>query len=257
MTTILIDAGNSRLKWALLTAGERSPQQALAYGGHSPQAGALQHLQALLAHYPAVTRVVLVHVLGEAFAHEAQACCDLAGRDLLLVKSGDAYGVRVAYPNPAHLGADRFVGLLAARRLVPGQAALVIDAGTAVTVDGLYADGTHLGGLILPGLQLLGDVLISRTQAKHMDAALFDNPVVFANNTPQAMGSGCLFALVGALEGICQRMQQQMQEPAGIILCGGDAALLHAHVRFNALLHPDALMDGLHYLAEQAACTPC
>ncbi|MEZ5448460.1 MAG: type III pantothenate kinase [Thiolinea sp.] len=77
-----------------------------------------------------------------------------------------------------------------------------MDAGTAVTVDAVQANGTHLGGLILPGLQLLGDALVRRTQASHMSAALLDDPQIFTNNTLQGMGSGCLFALVGALEGI-------------------------------------------------------
>ncbi|MEZ5480480.1 MAG: type III pantothenate kinase [Thiolinea sp.] len=252
MSSLLIDAGNSRLKWALLEAGVRPPQQALAYAGLAPVVAALQHLRSLLQAHPQVRRVVLVHVLGEDFTQDVQALCEAGDCELVLARSVTSlHGLQIAYPNPAHLGADRFVGLLAARQLAPGQAAILMDAGTAVTVDAVQADGTHLGGLILPGLQLLGDALVRRTQASHMSAALLDDPQIFTNNTLQGMGSGCLFALVGALEGICERMQERLPE-AQVILCGGDAELLHAHVRFPHRLVADALMDGLHYLAEHA-----
>lgn len=257
MTTLLIDAGNSRLKWSSLSQGQRSPQQALAYGSHAPQVGALEHLQMLLTEQ-AVEQVVLVHVLGATFAEAVEALCTQLAVPLTLVQSrAGAYGVEVVYPNPAHFGADRFVGLLAARKRLGQQAAIIIDAGTAVTIDALQADGQHLGGVILPGLQLLSDALIRRTQAVHMSATPFAQPKVFNDNTLQGMGSGCLFSLVGALEGICSRMQAQMPEPAKILLCGGDTALLSEHLRLAHQACPDALMEGLQYVVEQDACKPC
>ena len=256
MTTLLIDAGNSRLKWASLDVGQRSPQQALAYGNHSPPAGALQHLQTLLSQQT-VEHIILVHVLGSAFTEALTAFCAQVAVRLSLVQSdAGTYGIEVAYPNPAHFGADRFVGLLAARKLLGAQAVIMIDCGTAVTIDALQADGKHLGGLILPGLQLLSDSLIRRTQAAHMSATPFDDPQVFNDNTLQAMGSGCLFSLVGALEGICARMQAQMSESAQVLLCGGDTELLSKHLRLEHQAYPDALMDGLQYVAEQEACKP-
>lgn len=254
---LLIDAGNSRLKWASLSQGQRSPQQALAYGESAPQAGALQHLQLLLSQQ-AIEHIVLVHVLGHAFTEALESWCAQVAVGLTLVQSrAGAYGIEVAYPNPAQFGADRFVGLLAARKLLGQQAAIIIDSGTAVTIDAIQADGQHLGGLILPGLQLLSDALIRRTQSAHMSATPFDDPHVFNDNTLQAMGSGCLFSLVGALEGICSRMQAQMFEPARILLCGGDTELLSAHLRLEHQACPDALMDGLQYVAEQDVCKRC
>ncbi len=257
MTTLLIDAGNSRLKWASLSQGQRSAQQALAYGEHTPQSGALQHLQTLMAQEVA-EKIVLVHVLGRAFTEALEALCTQLAMPLTIVQSrAGAYGIEVVYPNPAHFGADRFVGLLAARRLLGQQAAIMIDAGTAVTIDAIQADGKHLGGVILPGLQLLSDALIRRTQAAHMSATPFDHPKVFNDNTLQGMGSGCLFSLVGALEGICMRMQEQMSEPVQVLLCGGDTTRLSPELRLAHQACPDALMEGLQYVAEQDACKPC
>lgn len=257
MTTLLIDVGNSRLKWARFSQGQRSPQQALAYGEHTPQAGALQHLQTLIAQ-ETVEKIVLVHVLGSAFTAALEALCAQLVVPLILVQSrAGAYGIEVVYPNPEHFGADRFVGLLAARKLLGAQAAIIIDAGTAVTIDAIQADGKHLGGVILPGLKLLSDALIRRTQAVHMSATPFDHPKVFNDNTLQGMGSGCLLSLVGGLEGICTRMQEQMSEPAQVLLCGGDTVLLSPWLRLTHQACPDALMEGLQYVAEQDACKPC
>lgn len=254
MTTLLIDAGNSRLKWAYFSKGQRSPQQALGYGEHKPQDGALQHLQTLIAQ-TTIEKIVLVHVLGNAFTEALATLSAQLALPLTVVQSGlTRYGIELAYPNPAHFGADRWVGLLAARKLFGKQAAIIIDAGTAVTIDALQADGKHLGGVILPGLQLLSDALIRRTQAAHMSATPFDQPKVFNDNTLQGMGGGCLLGLVGALEGIGSRMQAQMAEPAQVLLCGGDAALLSPYLSLAHQAYPDALMVGLQYVAEQDRC---
>ncbi|MEZ5475989.1 MAG: type III pantothenate kinase [Thiolinea sp.] len=211
-----------------------------------------QHLRSLLQAHPQVRRVVLVHVLGEDFTQDVQALCEAGDCELVLARSVTSlHGLQIAYPNPAHLGADRFV---AAGRPAAGSGAGRYPDGCGyggVTVDAVQANGTHLGGLILPGLQLLGDALVRRTRPAvcpppYWTIRRFSLPI-----PSQGMGSGCLFALVGALEGICERMQERLPE-AQVILCGGDAELLHAHVRFPHRLVADALMDGLHYLAEHA-----
>lgn len=248
---LLVDAGNTRLKWAWLAAGQRSEQQAKSYPAGADTIEAAQVIIAELLKEFAVQRLVIVHVLGDLFSAGLQQVCRAHNCELALISSAaNTYGIKLAYPNPAHLGADRLVGLAAARALANYKAAIIIDCGTAVTVDALTADGIHLGGLITPGLSLLSDVLIRRTKAKHMDALLFDNPKIFTDNTAAAMGSGCLFSLVGTIEGICQRMQHQMTEQPLKIICGGDAARVHTLLRGDFMLRPAALMDGLQAIAE-------
>lgn len=248
---LLVDAGNTRLKWAMLRGGQRSGQQALPYTpGMCAGQAALAGMADLLA-TQTIQRVVVVHVLGDDFAADLTRLCQRKNCDLSLVKSAvNTYGIKLAYPDPAHFGADRLVGLAAARSLAAGGAAIMIDCGTAVTVDALLADGTHPGGLITPGLGLLSDALIQRTQAKHMNRSLFDDPQIFTNNTAAAIGSGCLFSLAGTIDGICQRMQQQMTTTPLKIICGGDAARVHPLLRGDFILRPAALMDGLQAIAE-------
>ncbi|MEZ5535175.1 MAG: type III pantothenate kinase [Thiolinea sp.] len=248
--SLLIDAGNTRLKWATLQAGLRSEQQAESYpAGRRADQAALHIIDQLLSDL-AVKRVVLVHVLGDDFSAALQQICQDKACQLTLINSAvSTYGIKLAYPNPAHFGADRLVGLVAARSLAAGRAAIIVDCGTAVTIDGLLADGTHPGGLITPGLGLLSDALIQRTRARHMDSSLFDDPQIFTDNTAAAIGSGCLFSLAAGIEGICQRMQQQMTDKPLKIICGGDAMRIYPLLQDEFVLRPEALMDGLQVIA--------
>jgi type III pantothenate kinase len=250
---LLVDAGNSRLKWSELdAAGSFSAQQALAYGNRPALASFIDLLDA----YPAVGRITLVHVLTQLFADSVQEVCDQRGIHLHSVRSVEqAYGITNGYQNPAALGADRFVGLVAVHRQAGGQASIVIDCGTAITVDAVESDGRHLGGLILPGLQLSADALIARAQGRLSVSR--EQPSIFADSTGRAIGSGCLFGIVGAIEGVCARMQQSMSSPLLQVLIGGDAEYLRPWLQGNYLVQPDLLMYGLSYITEHATCTSC
>ncbi|SEA69228.1 type III pantothenate kinase [Thiothrix caldifontis] len=250
---LLVDAGNSRLKWSELdTAGNLSTQQAWAYGDRP----ALSAFLDLLDAYPQVAHITLVHVLTHLFAESVQVACEQRGIHLHSVCSVScAYGIVNGYQQPSALGADRFVGLVAAHRLAGGEASIVIDCGTAITVDAVGRDGRHLGGLILPGLQLSAEALIARAQGRL--SLSFAQPNIFADSTGRAIGSGCLFGLVGAIEGICSRMQQALPSPAVRVLTGGDAEYLRSWLPGDYLLQPDLLMQGLAYITEQEACTSC
>jgi type III pantothenate kinase len=151
------------------------------------------------------------------------------------------------------LGADRFVGMVAAHHLANQQACLVVDCGTAVTIDAVTAEGQHLGGVILPGLQLSADALIARAQNR-LSLSL-ENPSVFADKTARAIGGGCLFGLIGAIEGICTRMQQAQPQVKWVkILTGGDASFLQTWLGESFQVIPDLLMQGLRFMTEQELC---
>jgi len=253
VTILLVDAGNSRLKWSELDAsGGISAQQALAYA----ERPALAVFLDLLDVYPAVQHITLVHVLTHLFDDSVQEVCAERGIGLHVVRSVEsAYGITSGYQNPVSLGADRFVGLVAGHRLAGRQACIVVDCGTAVTIDAVEQDGQHLGGLILPGLQLSADALIARAQNRL--SLSFDQPTIFADATSRAIGGGCLFGLIGAIEGICKRMQHAMTSMPLRVLTGGDAEHLRPWLPGDCLVQPDLLMRGLHYITEEEACIRC
>ena len=248
MTILLVDAGNSRLKWAELDLQTGlAAQQAQTYDKRQ----AIEVFIQVLDSYSQVRCITLVHVLTPVFAELVQTVCAQRHIPLNLVRSTQhAYGVTVGYKQPHTLGADRFVGLVAARRLAP--VSMVIDCGTAVTIDAIEQDGQHLGGVILPGLQLSAEALIARAQGK-LSVSL-EEPSVFADGTGRAIGGGCLFGLLGAIEGICARMQQGMSTPALRILTGGTAAYLAPFLASDYVVKPDLLMQGLRYITEQQSC---
>lgn len=248
MTTLLIDAGNTRLKWSYIgSQGERMVSQYVDYARGQLDTCLLY----LLKDLPVVQRIILVHVLGKEVEQPLEVLADQQGISLHFIRSQQqAYGVQVAYPDPSRLGADRFVAMVAAKRLFPTQACIVVDAGTAVTIDALDSTGKHYGGLILTGLRLSGESLIARSKAAHMNQLVLDDIQLFASDTLQAIGSGSVFGLAGSIDGICSKMSRQFEQPVNLILTGGDAAFLQPYLINNYNLQPDLVMQGLQYMAE-------
>lgn len=261
---LLVDAGNSRIKWSQLYKGKRSKQFAQAYTQESADVILQNLLQKNLQQTKAegkITHVVLVSVLNTDFIHKTKQHCQRFNIKLHTIRSeAKAYGVRNAYDDATLLGADRFVGLIAAHHLRPQQHCIVISCGTAVTIDAITATGQHLGGLILPGLQSFSDNLIKK-------AALLDTPktaktTLFATNTADAITSGSIYGLVEAINGISSRMKGKLLEikslgeridtmaSAQTILCGGDAKLMHHYLSDSTQREDDWLMQGLQLIAE-------
>ncbi|WP_051081589.1 type III pantothenate kinase [Thiofilum flexile] len=254
MTTLLLDAGNTRLKWALynnqVTAKAFPSMQTLDYQLEGNNPLGLAGLQQVLQQHPTIQNIVAVHVLGADFEQSLQALAQDHHLPLQCVKSqAQGFGIQVAYHQPERLGADRFVALVAAHHLYPQQACIVIDAGTGVTIDALLASGEHQGGLILPGLRVSGQALIQRAKASHL-AQSFDAIELFAKDTIQGIGSGSVFGLVGALEGITWRMEQAMGVPVQRILTGGDSALLKQYLGADYQYVPQLIMQGLQVITE-------
>lgn len=146
---LLVDAGNTRVKWRVVSMD--SPARALAEGavGHAE----IDMLAAACRAWPGLVRVLGCNVAGTSVAARVAAACAPLRVDWLLPTAACA-GVRNLYDNPERLGADRWAALIGARHSHAG-ACLVVTAGTATTVDLLSAAGDFLGGLILPGVELM------------------------------------------------------------------------------------------------------
>lgn len=253
MTVLLIDAGNTRLKWACVDQqGELSTIQYSSY-----ETGQIADcLRVILIQQPDVKQILFLHVLGQDIEIELLQLAAQRQIKLQFVRTPvQGYGVRVAYQEAGRLGADRFVAMVAAHQLSLKQPVVVIDAGTALTIDTIDNTGQHLGGLILSGLSLSSEALISRSKAKHMNQADLSNISLFAKDTLQAIGSGSVYGVAASIDGITQRIQQTLQKPVQCILTGGDATLLQAYLLGGYVLHEDLVMRGLKYMVENWECT--
>ena len=239
---LLIDAGNTRVKWRVVTASE--PLQAVDEGAlaHDRLAALTTALAAVRSRHPGLRRAFGCNVAGtEVAATIARACTGLA-LDWLR-PSAACCGVRNLYEDPARLGADRWAALIGARRLHP-HACLVVSAGTATTVDLLAADGDFLGGLILPGVELMQQALAHGTAQLPLAEGRF-TPT--PRRTVDAIRSGCLQAQAGAVE---RMFRQIASEPQALCLLGGGAADSFAGLLEIPLRRVDNLaLSGLGALA--------
>lgn len=154
-------------------------------------------------------------------------------------------GLKNAYQQPDQMGADRWLAMLAGWKVYQNSVC-VIDAGSAITIDWVAANGQHIGGYILPGLAMLKKSLLGQTaEVRWQQHESEMAQTVPGHNTAQCVEHGChyqLSALMGQIGLDCQR-----QSISTIVLTGGDAALLLPWCE-DAIVHPTLVMDGLVYL---------
>ena len=235
---LLVDAGNTRIKWALV---ERNTCLVEGVLDHD-EAGRLTERVATGGQKP--ERAVCVSVAGEKVTTAITAALESIGVEPeWFVSSSECCGVRNSYQNPAQLGADRWAALVGARAR-HRSACLVVCAGTATTVDLLDADGRFLGGLILPGEYLMRQALAGNTAQLPFAEGRFEPQ---PRNTQDAIVSGCRQAQVGAIE----RMFRMIEEESdALCLLGGGASATLAPLLSVPVLRIDNLV--LHGLAVAA-----
>lgn len=237
---LLIDAGNTRVKWALA----RDDGQA----GDWVSSGAVSHaeLPQLATHWQGLlpTRALLSNVAGAEIAAQLEDTLAKVGvpcTALRWFRSQQACaGVINGYREPTQLGCDRFASQIAAHHRFPSQSLLVVTAGTATTVDALDASGRFIGGMILPGLGTMARSLAWNTaQLPDVKDATLDH--LFADNTRDAIVSGCIHAQIGAI------MQAQGQLPgARCVLSGGAASYIAPHLPLPVERIDNLVLLGLH-----------
>ncbi len=200
---LLVDVGNTRVKWATLAAGRLTPQLAATYAAWSTDDW---HRELFAG--SCIERVLAVTVAGPDTRNALVAAAALAGVTQVdfVAASAAQSGVRNAYPQPHLLGADRWVAAIGAYHLARG-ACCVVDIGTAATIDAVTADGRHLGGFIVPGPELMMSSLHAGTSnlAAHTAASLAGSPELFADNTRDAIERGCRVALAALVRSCLRR----------------------------------------------------
>jgi type III pantothenate kinase len=242
--TLVIDVGNSRMKWGLFSRRGWLAQGAVDNADIGTLA--LRDWQNL----PRPVRAVGVNVAGEAARVRVEGQLNRWRLPVeWLVATTAAAGVQNRYDRPSQLGPDRWASLVAARRrvLMAGPApCVVVNAGTAVTVDALDADGTFRGGFILPGMRLMLRALAENTAALKVAPGGYQD---FPTSTPDALYSGSLQAVCGAIELMRLRLTQGTLE-ATVYLSGGAAAEVATHLAPPVEVVDNLVLEGVLVLAE-------
>jgi len=221
---LLIDIGNTRIKWAVHDAAGLSPQQAATYAGWSME----QFSETVLASVPRPERVLVSNVGGTAAGGIVRDAIERRWGvpAEFIVSTAAACGVRNAYPVPANLGVDRWLGVIAAHAMAK-RVSCVVSVGTAMTIDGVDASGQHLGGVIVPGPALMVGSLLRNTsdiaqRAQHGVAT----DALFADNTLGAIHQGSAHALAALVERAVETMRHRANAAPFVLVTGGAAPVV-------------------------------
>lgn len=151
-----------------------------------------------------------------------------------------AGGVTNIYHHPESLGVDRWLAMLGAQLLWPAQSFLIVDAGTAVTLDWLNIDGMHRGGWIVPGLRMQQQAVVSNT-AKVINSEVFNGRLAPGDDTITCLQNGCLAAVLGAI-----RLAWQQMPCDKLLLTGGDSKFLKPYLTdLPLVVEPLLIFHGL------------
>lgn len=240
---LTVDVGNSRIKWALWQDDVISATASTDYSKDSPQAVFDSWLE--------MSPQQDVHVACVAGNEMEQALTQWLQQHwnttpVFLRTSAQLAGVSNAYPDPTQYGVDRWAALLGAHALYQSPVC-IIDAGTAVTIDLMDAQGRHYGGRIMPGLAMMRRSLQEQTEGIAETRGATPD---FAVNTADAVSSGTLHMLRAALIDACSAARTLLGSDMKIIITGGLAEQMLTLPDMPAMVHePNLVLTGLHVAA--------
>src|SRR6266705_3332891 len=234
---LAVDCGNSRLKWGLHENG----------GWRKTGAVPVSELARLEKSWRLVPadKVVVANVAGRTVRKRLETLFARLSIVPAWVKAKRREcGVTNGYGRPDQLGPDRWAALIGAWSILRGPC-LVVTAGTATTVDVLRGDGRFVGGVILPGLDLMKRLLARGTAELPLARGRFS---VEPRNTADAIETGCLLAQAGAIE----RVFATMEHGAACVLAGGAARLIARHLSIPVRLVDNLVLEGLVRIAQDS-----
>ena len=250
---LLFDIGNTRVKWGVLDGEDLRRTGSITHDTLKKKG-----IESLTRRLPRrVDDALACNVAGQNFAKRfARAIGIHINGDLRYTRSErEAFGLVSAYRQPRTLGVDRWIAMLGARAEFRG-ALCVVDAGTAITIDAIDSDGQHLGGQIIPGIDLMGQALRRDTSdigaAKRSVADPGADASMFANGTDKAVAFGALNAATGAVERAVQALRTAGHRPK-IVLTGGDASRILDQLRGAPALRPNLVLQGLAFVVQNGS----
>lgn len=247
MSILLVDIGNTRVKWALLNGDRFRAGKPVVHEGKGDA------LSALVKRVPQhVERVFAVSVAGARLNRALVRAGRVRKLRVDFVKSGRrAGGVSNGYKEVWRLGADRWVGAIGAHSLARGKNVLFAMAGTALTIDLVTAAGSHRGGAIIPGPATMVASLLSGTNGirRRAQGLKPSSRNLFAADTASALAAGSRFAAAAFIDRAVDEAARALGSRPLLLLSGGGAAELRRHLRGRPRVVPDLVLRGLAEIA--------
>ncbi|WP_406828917.1 type III pantothenate kinase [Microbulbifer sp. ARAS458-1] len=267
MSDILLelDQGNTRGKWRLVRSNQVQGADIIARGVFAPGPWWREDKlpESWRLQKPAEIRCANVAGAQVADAIDRRLRAELALPVAFARVTPESAGVQCAYGDVSRLGVDRWLAVLAAhaRATTP---ALIVDCGSAVTLDLLDGRGQHLGGYIVPGLGLMRRALYSDTDAVKVDESFAEGMSLAPGcRTEDAVNRGLPLMVLGAVERVREILLQQLRQVSGqkmalsggeasplrTLFTGGDGALIASLYQYPSEVVEDLVMDGLSHAA--------
>ncbi|MGH8550635.1 MAG: type III pantothenate kinase [Methylococcales bacterium] len=238
MSSLLIDIGNSRLKWAIKRRDRLEVGRPLL-----PLNGEFD-FDRIWKDLEPPARILVSNVSGEGtdriLRQWIQAQWPVSVE--FIHSCGKGYGIENGYRNPERLGVDRWVVIVAARAMFKAPVC-VVDCGTAITADVLDDLGRHQGGVICPGVKLMRDALIRRTPKLSFEGVAPGG--LLGLDTGSGIYRGTLTAAAGLIEKLLEEAEQSLNIKLKLLITGGDAELVMQRLRVEYTHIPDLVLQGL------------
>ncbi len=239
MRALYLDIGNTAMKWRYYEDGAVLQGDAV----HRRDWSCLQQIEAI--DWPALERIEVASVAGREADPLLAAAIESLGevRPRFYYSCASDAGIVNAYSEPQRLGVDRWLAVIEAWHRY--GAAIIVDCGSALTLDAVTAEGRHLGGYIVPGLAMLERSLIQGTGSVRVDDASAEDSLRPGCSTSEGVKNGIMRMTVAFITDAVVALRQGLPDTAPVLLTGGDAARVARVLPIATELAPDLVLDGL------------
>jgi type III pantothenate kinase len=252
VAVLLVDVGNTRIKWAHLADGRLGRGQAAVHSGWHA-ADYARHLLGCGGETP--KRMLVASVAGPLVKRALTSAARGARVKAQFVRvPRHGGGVKVGYAEPWRLGVDRFVAAVGAHQLFRDTAVCVVGVGTAMTIDLIDAGGRHRGGVIIPAPELMVGTLLKNTHGIRRRARGGENAGMglFGRSTRAGVVQGARYAAAALIDRAAWEAEALLERRPLVVLTGGEAPSVRPLVLSACVGVPDLVLRGLAVLAMPA-----
>ncbi|WNC68992.1 type III pantothenate kinase [Thalassotalea nanhaiensis] len=232
---LLIDVGNTRVKYALLE------NKHLSKINHCSTFDFLK----LLSSFDHISSILISSVSNQLFSKEIHTWADLQDIQIKDLKTeAESFGIKNSYENYATMGADRWLAVIGAQFLYPNENLLIVDAGTAITFDLVDKEKQHQGGWIIPGVDMMMQALFKNTDKVFAEQSTID-VLAFGKSTSDNVNLGCWSTATAAVHGAVAMTKDTDYSIERVVFTGGNGAELNRLGQFNATYVENLVFVGM------------
>ena len=199
-----------------------------------------------------ITGVAICSVVPRATSELREMTERYFGFPALVVEPGTRTGISILTDNPREVGADRIANAVASHEMYPAEPVVVVDFGTAITVDAVSANGEYLGGAIAPGIDTSATALFLAT-AQINRVELVAPGTAIGKRTMTSVQSGIVFGTAALVDGLVERVTDELGGSARVVATGGLAPIVVKHCRRVERIEPQLTLNGLRLIFDRNA----